>query len=424
MLRNIYISFVIILLLIPSHAQTQKVKIYEYGKTMHAIYEENDSIIWASTGYNIVRINKNTGTETYFNDADNGLPSGSTVTNIVGGKNGSICFGADPGGLAILEGSNWTIYNYDSGSTYIYTHVNALTTDKDKILWMGVDSWNNKALVEFDGTNWSIHNESTPRLPDDVIRSLAFDPSGNLWIGTGGVGLVKYGSIWTQYTTSNSGLPGNDVTAVAVDSGGTVWCTTSEGGLTKFDGTNWTTYDTSNSDITDNAVKSITVENNNTIWLGLWGNGVVKFDGSNWSIVNDFSGLGDSWIYDIIIDKDNNKWIATGKGLIEYNENGITAVGSNNEYQLPTRFCLQQNYPNPFNPITTINYQLPVGNSQLTILNVYDVLGRNVATLVNEVKQPGYYSVQWNAANQPSGVYLCRLQSGHYYDAKKLILVK
>jgi hypothetical protein len=75
----------------------------------------------------------------------------------------------------------------------------------------------------------------------------------------------------------------------------------------------------------------------------------------------------------------------------------------------PFEFKLGQNYPNPFNPTTAISYQLSA-NSFVT-LKVFDILGREVATLVNEVRKPGVYRVNWNASGLPSGVYFCRMQA-------------
>ena len=89
---------------------------------------------------------------------------------------------------------------------------------------------------------------------------------------------------------------------------------------------------------------------------------------------------------------------------------------------LPEMFALQQNYPNPFNPSTTISYQLPT-QSNVT-LKVFDVLGREVATLVNSVEQPGNKSVNFSANNLVSGVYYYRLQAGNFIETKKLVLVR
>lgn len=93
---------------------------------------------------------------------------------------------------------------------------------------------------------------------------------------------------------------------------------------------------------------------------------------------------------------------------------------------VPKSFNLQQNYPNPFNPTTNIKFD--VASSGFAKLVVFDILGREVATLVNEELKAGQYAVNYNAANLPSGVYLYRLTvdgtNSTFVDTKKLILVK
>lgn len=92
------------------------------------------------------------------------------------------------------------------------------------------------------------------------------------------------------------------------------------------------------------------------------------------------------------------------------------------EEPVPEKFYLSQNYPNPFNPTTAISYQLSA-DSYVT-LKVYDVLGRQVTTLVNQKMQAGVHKVDWNADSYPSGVYLYRLSAGNFVETKKMLLVK
>lgn len=87
-----------------------------------------------------------------------------------------------------------------------------------------------------------------------------------------------------------------------------------------------------------------------------------------------------------------------------------------------TSFVLLQNYPNPFNPSTVIRYTLPA--TGYVTLKVYNILGQEVAVLVDEMKQPGRYEVEWNAAGFPSGLYVYRLQARDFVDTKKLVLLK
>lgn len=88
----------------------------------------------------------------------------------------------------------------------------------------------------------------------------------------------------------------------------------------------------------------------------------------------------------------------------------------------PDSYNLAQNYPNPFNPVTTIRYSIP--QSGFVTLKIYDLLGREVAALVNEEKSPGVYEVQFDGSNLASGVYLYTLQAGEFADTKKFLLLK
>ena len=106
----------------------------------------------------------------------------------------------------------------------------------------------------------------------------------------------------------------------------------------------------------------------------------------------------------------------------------ITSVGESKN-EIPTEFALHQNYPNPFNPTTIIRYQIgEVGGQTSEVrrvtLKVYDLLGREVATLVNEAKQPSEYQVQFDGARLSSGVYLYRLESGSMRLTKRMVLMR
>lgn len=108
-----------------------------------------------------------------------------------------------------------------------------------------------------------------------------------------------------------------------------------------------------------------------------------------------------------------NMWAASGC------TGTVTGIGNS---ETPVSFKLSQNYPNPFNPVTKIAYALP--KSGLVTLRVYDILGKEVATLVNEVKNAGSYSVDFNASNFTSGVYFYKIESNGFSDIKKMMLIK
>jgi hypothetical protein len=100
---------------------------------------------------------------------------------------------------------------------------------------------------------------------------------------------------------------------------------------------------------------------------------------------------------------------------------GVTGVNEN-VHSLPAAFTITQNYPNPFNPNTTIKYQIP--QNCFVSLKVYDILGNEIKTLVNDEKPAGNYELTFNATNFPSGVYFYRLQAGSFVETKKMILLK
>ena len=99
------------------------------------------------------------------------------------------------------------------------------------------------------------------------------------------------------------------------------------------------------------------------------------------------------------------------------------------QYSVPTEYKLEQNFPNPFNPTTKIRFSIPnvtlseVEGSRVQ-LKIYDILGNEVTTLVNEQKEPGYYEVDFSASRYASGVYIYRLQSGSFVSTKKMMVLK
>lgn len=99
----------------------------------------------------------------------------------------------------------------------------------------------------------------------------------------------------------------------------------------------------------------------------------------------------------------------------------IVSVESDESFELNT-FSLEQNYPNPFNPSTIIQFSIP--NSSFVNLKVYDILGREVANLLNEEKSAGTYQVSFSASDLSSGIYFCKLQAGSFIETKKMSLLK
>jgi hypothetical protein len=100
------------------------------------------------------------------------------------------------------------------------------------------------------------------------------------------------------------------------------------------------------------------------------------------------------------------------------NPTGVENINS----EFPSELSLEQNYPNPFNPSTSIQYAIT--NRQFVSLKIYDVLGNEVASLVNEEKSVGVYEVMFDATGLSSGMYLYKLQAGSYVETKKMVLLR
>jgi hypothetical protein len=111
----------------------------------------------------------------------------------------------------------------------------------------------------------------------------------------------------------------------------------------------------------------------------------------------------------------------TGADIITVVTTGTTGADHETSH-LPQEFALEQNYPNPFNPVTTIEYALP--RAQHVNLKLYDLQGREVAVLVNERKEAGFFSVHFDGSNLASSIYFYRIQTEDFSQVRKMILAK
>jgi hypothetical protein len=118
-----------------------------------------------------------------------------------------------------------------------------------------------------------------------------------------------------------------------------------------------------------------------------------------------------------------NGWVVGSQGTILYTNNGgVTFIEEEETGKVPTEFLILQNWPNPFNPSTKIRYSVP--QSSNVIIKVFDILGNELETLVNESKQTGTYELTWYAEDLTSGVYIYRLQAASFVETKKMMLMK
>jgi hypothetical protein len=146
--------------------------------------------------------------------------------------------------------------------------------------------------------------------------------------------------------------------------------------------------------------------------------------------------LSNNKFWDIVFTDENNGWLIARSTTVPYPARifrttnggfgGIVSVDNNAIDFKPDGFGLKQNYPNPFNPSTSIQYA--VSSRQFVSLKVYDVLGNEVATLVNEEKPAGSYEVEFSTGlihqTLPSGIYFYQLRAGEFIQTKKMILLK
>lgn len=333
-------------------------------------------------------------------------------------SSGSIWVGSLFSGLFRYDGNSW-IRLTTSNSPLPSNNIVTIKTDPYNVKWIGTS----RGLVKVEGDNWTVYTTQNSGLPDNTIGSIVIDNQNNKWLGTNN-GLVKFDGLnWVVYNTSNSPLPEDVILSLEIDSLGNLWIGTWNGGLVKFDGINWAIFNKNNSPLPSNRIRALKVDHNGVLWIGTEVNGIVSFDGNNWQIFNrSNSGLPDDFIYDIEVDRFNQKIIATGGGVAFFKEDGIVLENGDEEDTNPDTYVLYQNYPNPFNPITKIRYK--IGEDGIVTLKVYNLLGEEVETIVNEFMRAGEYEVEFNASSLPSGVYFYALQAGKFKSIKKMVLLK
>jgi photosystem II stability/assembly factor-like uncharacterized protein len=279
------------------------------------------------------------------------------------------------------------------------------------------------------GTNWSIKDMSSyaTRLIDCYFTS---PDSGILVGGIGdtistGYGVVLFtsdgGDTWvTKYMTQNNkqwgwkiNFPSRNTGYISLErftsgGGASYFLKTTNGGET------WEEKMFSNIPLDEEGVG---FANNNTGWIGGWFFPTRKTTngGINW--------VSDPWGYNVNRFRFINDTLGYAVGRTVYKYERDTSVGiSNISSSFPEKYDLSQNYPNPFNPTTTIEFQ--VVDYEYTKLSVFDILGREIQTLVNERLRPGVYRYKFDAIGIQSGVYFYRIETQRYTETKKMILLK
>jgi photosystem II stability/assembly factor-like uncharacterized protein len=191
-------------------------------------------------------------------------------------------------------------------------------------------------------------------------------------------------------------------------------------------GTSWN-YVTNSGINSNERSKSVFFLDANTGWISSKdgnGNGIIQHTtdgGASWATQSTplNNPQGGNSIFSIYFVDAQNGWLTADYGFI-CRYSGTTGINDDNK--LADEFSLSQNYPNPFNPVSRIQYA--ISKEQFVQLKVYDVLGNEVAVLVNEEKPAGVYEVDFDASVLTSGIYFYQLKSGNYLETKKMILMK
>jgi len=269
-----------------------------------------------------------------------------------------------------------------------------------------------------NGTSWTAVNNGLPLSP--FVLSLAVSGT-NIFAGTpyypiGGV--YKSTNNGTNWTDVNDGLPNLDIRSLAV-SGTNIFAGTDDGGVYKStnNGTSWTAV---NNGLTNLDVYSLAVSGTNIFAGTEVGVFLSTNYGTNWLNKNQGFGVIPS-VYSLLI---ANNYIFAGTYVQSVWRRSLSEIiGIQNiSTEIPSAYSLEQNYPNPFNPTTKISFQLPVAG--FSSLKIFDITGKEVATLVNEKLNAGTYTVDWNASDFPSGIYFYKLQTEGFTETRRMALIK
>jgi len=323
-------------------------------------------------------------------------------------------FAATEQGVYRYDGSTWTLTNMQSKD------VRTMVVDGDGYLYAG--TWGFGVFKSTDdGDSWTEVNTGLGYML--AIQAMTVTSDSHLFVGSvgGGVSMsINGGTSWSKLNV------GYDFIWALASSSDKVFAGTYGDGLyiSDDDGATWT----KSANLGASFIYSITVDQDGKIYVSSWEAGVFvsEDDGQTWTSMG-MIGFGVSSL--IVSQSTSNATIPVGTifagtsdgNLYMNNTNGVTDIGDTKEV-IPTTFALEQNYPNPFNPTTIINYSIPVaGNYQL---KVYNIIGEEVVTLLNNNVNAGNYSINFDASRLSSGVYLYRLIGNNVNLVKKMVLLK
>ena len=220
-----------------------------------------------------------------------------------------------------------------------------------------------------------------------------------------------------SWESINNGLDRNHIVGMSISKIGDLFVGVYDGIFRSSDwGENWERVLTS----TSWWIGVIYIHMDKFIFAGSRGEGIYlsSDNGNNWNAVN--SGIENLFINSFCGNSEGFVFVGSDSGVYKSSE-PITSVKNNKSPTIFT-YLLNQNYPNPLNPFTTIKYQIP--ELSFVTIKIYDVLGNEIETLVNEEKPAGTFAITWNAERLTSGVYFYQLKTGSFVETKTMILMK
>ncbi len=348
--------------------------------------------------------------------------NGMIVNTIMFLPNGDILIGESMGMKKSTDnGTGWSNTNgMNPGSNPF-----CLTRKADGTLYAGTSTGVYKSID--NGDNWARISNGLPA-NNPYVYSIAVNNSGILFAGVNelitGKGVFRSTDDGQNWVQINNGMGGQyTINSIAVK-GNDIYCGTIINGIFKStdNGDNWTLVHSRTA-----SCKSLFVTADGTILAGFNGfqAGIVysQDNGATWIPLN--TGFQTPFNINTIAQNSQGIFFTGGmtNGKLYRSTQTLTSVEDGEI--TPINFILHQNYPNPFNPSTKISWQVPVGSHQT--LKVYDILGNEVATLVDEYRDAGSYEVEFNlkqTSSLSSGVYFYKLQAGDYVQIKKMMLMK
>ncbi|MCX8106095.1 MAG: T9SS type A sorting domain-containing protein [Ignavibacterium album] len=374
----------------------------------------NGTNLFAGTEGGGVYLSTDNGTN--WTTVNSGLTNLNVTSFAVSGNN---IFAGTFGGvfLSTNNGTNWVAVNNGLSNPVILSL--AISGTNIFAGANGILGMSGLFLSTDNGSSWTVINNG---LTDQVVRAIVINGS-NIFIGTNG-GVFLSTNNGTTWTAVNSGLTNTSIYALAI-SGNNLFAATNGGGVFKStnNGSSWAAV---NSGLNTFALHSSFAVSGSNVFAGTMGAGIflTSNQGTNWNAVND--GFTTSFHVWSLYASDSYLFAGTGVVFRRPLSELITSIENN--FDIPLEFNLSQNYPNPFNPSTKISWQSPVGG--LTTLRIYDVLGNEVVTLVDEYKEVGNHEIildsrQLTGGNSiASGVYFYKLQVGEFVQTRKMILTK